>query len=375
MPESLCGLEGRMAKERGQGMIEKSLIKIDNIKIALAAITDIRDARKLLSIVEGLLVATRKEYKASERIGEVKEDRDKAYNVAVTAGELRLLTEARLGELLIQEQENGRLKEQGRPNKKGLNNVTFLKDIGLSKNDSYRVQRVAQYRDLIPQVIAEAIKHRDIPTKTALERLISKRVRREQREAWAIPPLHKELMPEGEGRRRRIERNQQERMWRICIGTNEAGVKLKEHLEEMKSRTDFIELQAKIDQTKNEAEELRKKAEMLEELAKDQTAFLKSELKDALEKQYGPAYTHAETIDFKINDEKTDEHIATLTSQEIFKFLLEPNENIEQCDYGFWGDIFDLDFSKTDISPKFYQRPSENFWAKIGWGDQRGSKA
>lgn len=82
--------------EDSEGEKMNEIEKIDDIRTALATITKVQEARKLLSIAEGLVVATRREYKASNIISEVKEDRDKAYNTGVKAGELRLLAEASL---------------------------------------------------------------------------------------------------------------------------------------------------------------------------------------------------------------------------------------------------------------------------------------
>jgi len=105
--------------EDSKGGKMNEIEKIDSIRTALATITQVKEARKLLSIAEGLVIATRREYKASNIVSEVKEDRDKAYNTGVKAGELRLLAEAKLGELIKKEQEKGKLASQnsGRPKK------------------------------------------------------------------------------------------------------------------------------------------------------------------------------------------------------------------------------------------------------------------
>lgn len=63
------------------------------------------------------------------------------------ASELRLRVEAKLGELIQQEQEAGRLAVSG--GKRGYTGDTTLKDIGLTKMDSHRAQKVAEHQDLI----------------------------------------------------------------------------------------------------------------------------------------------------------------------------------------------------------------------------------
>ena len=143
-----------------------SLAKIDDAKRLLAKITNVADARKMLALAEGLVTATSKEYKASTVLPGAKEDRDHAYHTALKAGELRLMAEARLGELSSQQIKHGgdrRSKNQGNIN------VT-LKDIGLSKMDSQRAQKVAAHQDLIPVVVAKAVETSDIPTRKDMER-------------------------------------------------------------------------------------------------------------------------------------------------------------------------------------------------------------
>lgn len=65
-----------------------------------------------------------------------------AYQAAVKAGELRLLAESRLGELLGQE-----IRHKGGRPKNGYNDVTVLRNLGLSNIESHRAQRVARYKD------------------------------------------------------------------------------------------------------------------------------------------------------------------------------------------------------------------------------------
>jgi hypothetical protein len=146
-----------------------TLAKISEAERALASITEISDARKMLAIAEGLVTAACKEYKAAGMISDVKEDRERAYQTAVKAGELRLLAEARLGELIKQEQEAGRLALKGRPQKYS-NDGIFLEDLGLSLKDSHRAQRVAEHRDLIPVVVGRTIERGEDSIQTNLER-------------------------------------------------------------------------------------------------------------------------------------------------------------------------------------------------------------
>jgi hypothetical protein len=336
--------------------MSNALIKIDEIKKSLATITRVEDARKLLSIAEGLLIATRKEYKASNVAGEVIEDRDRAYSTAVKAGELRLLAEAKLGELLKSE------KEKGVRAKSSTDGTLRLKDYGIDKKDSFRAQRIADHQDLIPQAIEKAIKRGEIPTRRDVEHAIFEVERKASKNA--LPPMTVELMPKTEERRIKMERNVKRKMWRVSIGPNEAGVKLKEHVEEMRHRPNFLQMKNQIDELNEKAKELREKADELEAEGREIQNWLKSGLKIQLEKEFGPAYTHTETIEFSVSDEKIDEYIATLPVSEVVEFLFQPNDQIVVWERGYWGDIRDLEFSQTKI-----ERSPGSRWTRIGWGD------
>ena len=146
--------------------------KIDETSKLLATIANIGDCRKLLAVAEGFVVAAAREYKAAATMPDVKEDRDRAYQTAVKGGDLRLRTEARLGELIKIEQEAGRLADKGQPKKCSTDGTLFLKDYGLTKKDSHRAQKIFVHQDLIPVVVAKAIEAADTPTRKDLEILL-----------------------------------------------------------------------------------------------------------------------------------------------------------------------------------------------------------
>ncbi|MCL0060666.1 hypothetical protein M1N88_02145 [Dehalococcoidia bacterium] len=116
-------------------------------------------------------------YVKSLTLKKAKEGRERAYNIALSAAELRLLAEARLGELIKQEQEAGRLSNRGRPGKYSTGGIFNLTDYGLTLQDSHRAQKVFEHQDLIPTVIDKAIEQNDIPTrKDILRAAIANRV-------------------------------------------------------------------------------------------------------------------------------------------------------------------------------------------------------
>jgi len=166
---------------------QTQLAKIGDFETLLATIDNLHDARRMVHLAQGLITTACKEYVASERTTEVKEDRDRAYDTAVKAGELRLMAEAKLGELIKQGQATGNLyKPNG--NRPSNPSMTRLSDIGISKNESVSSQKIAEHKDLIPEVVATAIKNKDIPTRKQMENLI---LAKERKEPKITPPLPK----------------------------------------------------------------------------------------------------------------------------------------------------------------------------------------
>jgi len=160
---------------------------ISEFETVLSTINNVHDARKMVALAQGFITTARKEYRASELTNEVKEDRDRAYDTAVKAGELRLMAEAKLGELIISEREAGRLAKQtdNQFTSGTRNGTSTLKNIGITFDDSARAQKIAEHKDLIPEVVSTAIKNRDIPTRKQMESLILEKQRQSGKEARA----------------------------------------------------------------------------------------------------------------------------------------------------------------------------------------------
>lgn len=146
-----------------------TLAKINEARVFLAEVKEIPNCRKLLAMAKGFVIAARNEYKAAKTIKESKDDKEAALDTAINAGELRLLAEARLGELLKEQIRH----DGGRPLKNTDNDVSvFLKAYGITQKDSSRAQGLADHQDLIPEVIEKAKRVGDIPTRKGLEFLI-----------------------------------------------------------------------------------------------------------------------------------------------------------------------------------------------------------
>ena len=144
----------------------------------LAEITSADEARKVWVLSTGLTVTLAKIYNSIKKDAKVaKEDKERAYEQAVSASDIQHQAEARLGELIREEQAAGKLRTQkdgkrNLPNSPESNNGVTLKDIGLTKMDSSRAQLVSDNRELWEDIKQEAIKRKDIPTRRDLEKKV-----------------------------------------------------------------------------------------------------------------------------------------------------------------------------------------------------------
>ena len=159
-------------------MIIQDVTAISEYKQQLATVTDMSDIRRILSIAKGLVEATTREYERAKNnhgIEQTKAIKEAAFENAIKAGELRLLAEARFGEMIKQEQEAGRLAVSGdNQHSIGSNNVvTTLKDYGISRIESSRAQKIYEHRDLISSYVVKAMETEDLPTRSGFERMLN----------------------------------------------------------------------------------------------------------------------------------------------------------------------------------------------------------
>lgn len=162
-------MAGYFIFEAGENMTSE-LTKISQQQQLLSKVKTIDEAQKILHIARGYVVAATKEYKAAS-ISEAKEDKEISCEIGNAATQLQFMTEARLGELIQEEQQAGRLAKQS-GNRNLPNNVVRLKDYGLTWQDSSRAQRLAEHKELIPDVIIKAIKANRIATRKSLDSII-----------------------------------------------------------------------------------------------------------------------------------------------------------------------------------------------------------
>jgi|GEM_PF-2287516 len=162
-------------------MTTQDVTVISEFKQRLATVKDMSDIRRILSFSKGLVEATTKEYeraKNNHNIEQTKAIKEAAFENAIKAGELRLLAEARFGEMIRQEQAAGRLATQSRGNTQYGSNIDVtpvktLSDFGITKIESSRAQNIYEHRDLIPAYIVQATETEDLPTRSGFERMLN----------------------------------------------------------------------------------------------------------------------------------------------------------------------------------------------------------
>lgn len=141
-------------------MSEDSTALAQLSQLSLAKINDPNEVRKLWVLSAGLTTTLSKIYNSIRKDAKsTKEDRDNALLQASSASKINLRAEARLGELIREGQEAGRIAKQGidKDDKFKGSTVATLKDIGLTKTDSSRAQRVADNQDLIEETEQEEL--------------------------------------------------------------------------------------------------------------------------------------------------------------------------------------------------------------------------
>lgn len=146
--------------------MNNELLNISQLQSELSQISDIQDIRKAIALSDAYLTIAKKTFKDTRGIGEVKEDNERAFNIGIKAGELRLRAESRLGEVIQEMQSRGELATKGQPKKSST--VATLSDYGLNKFESSRAQKVADNQELIPVIIQKAIEKKDLPSRKAL---------------------------------------------------------------------------------------------------------------------------------------------------------------------------------------------------------------
>jgi len=171
-----------------------------------------------------------------------------------------------------------------------------------------------------------------------------------------------------EGRKRRLRRNEDKRLWEVEIGPNRAGLELKSLVDAQRGSAFCQGAVAEAERLRAEAAELEEQARRTRERAQEVLAAADVAIRDALEQEHGEIYSMCETHMFCVDDADTDAWLKRLSTREIIDWLLEHRgSEAQEIERGYWGDMLLMRFSSHAIVPAL--NPRADSWTRIGGVD------
>lgn len=158
--------------------------KISQIKNAISKTTTVEHNLQIKTYIEAKYNEYKAIYQNIDKLDITKEHNQEIKDSLILLGELRLLNEAKLGELLKGIDLAGR---GGGDTKPSNTEVTRLKDLGINKNQSSKAQKIFENMDLVNQVIEEAKKYEEPPTMKEVLGRIKERQRDTERKTYTDP--------------------------------------------------------------------------------------------------------------------------------------------------------------------------------------------
>jgi ParB/RepB/Spo0J family partition protein len=239
---------------------------------------------------------------------------------------------------------------------KGKTRDKVASRVGMSGKTYEKAKAVVEAAAEDPQRFAPIKEEMDRSGKVdkAYMRLQSKRHRVE---AHISPPAYA-APSTGQGRRMRVLRNADEKLWMVATSPNRAGVELARNLEVMRARPDFVEERQAIDNFRGAAEEVKAHIETLRAHLADLEATIGAQekemdrkLKDALEQEHGPAFPMIQTIEYQVADDDLERQLEELPTAELISQLhsLCDGVRVQAGDTCYWGDIMLWQFAADGL--------------------------
>jgi len=146
----------------------------------------IKDLQKFILVSREALKAYRAKVNVVNKLGLAQEVRNQTLGDGQRVGEALLLAEAKMGDLLkdIETSHGGSID-----NKKGGSKKSLPE--GLTHKQSYFAQQLSEHKDLIAEVVAEAVENEDLPTRKEVLR----KAREIEHTAKIDQLKNKEIMP------------------------------------------------------------------------------------------------------------------------------------------------------------------------------------
>lgn len=198
-------------------------------------------------------------------------------------------------------------------------------------------------------------------------------LREKNRKKVASPPKELEPPPTGERKVTAVRWVHEESgavKYQLRISQNAVGRNIKSLYEEMKEDPFYQEWQMENNELRTKAEALRKEAERLEKLARDEDAVIKLAIRNEIVRFYGPVEPFIETYWCEILDEGLKAELGKLgkpEAEQIAALLLASwtREKLKIMDYGIWGDLMFLNFKSSGLNSR-----GAGGWHKMGSMDQ-----
>lgn len=164
------------------------MTEIANFKQQLPA--NIEELKDFVLVGREKLVAVRAEIRAIDKLNLAQEVRDQKKEECLMLSEALLDAEVKLGDLLKEIPRDNQFKGNQYKDKVVNShqcNVSkpkheVIKDLGFSKDQAHRFETLANNKDLVEQVKAEARENDDIPTRSRVLELAKERKKREEKQ-------------------------------------------------------------------------------------------------------------------------------------------------------------------------------------------------
>lgn len=144
-------------------------------------------------------------------------------------------------------------------------------------------------------------------------------------EQVSTPPPDLMPSPQTDQRCRRVERDEEQRLWTVIMGPNAAGLRLPEIREKAEGQPQVVALLADADVAVREAVALEVQAKKLHRNAAGLLADARAEFRRTITNKHGPIYPVSEAVTYKC-DEALHEHLKTLTESDIIDLLAQHGE-------------------------------------------------
>lgn len=147
--------------------------------------------------------------------------------------------------------------------------------------------------------------------------------------------------PTLQGRQLYILRNEAEKKWCVILRKNAVGAQLPELLDKARSKPDHAALLQDAKDREARAVKLADEAELLKRQAANIRRTVDAAIIDDIRDEHGEPKPFSETFDFAIDSPALDDHLKTLSREQLAQYLLDNRcgDGVREIERGYWGDL------------------------------------